>query len=137
MAVVVTGARDWPLDRDQQCIRDALLSIEANHGAKPILHHGGCRGADLETARIARSLGWQTQEHPADWEKHGRAAGPIRNRGLVCGTKDAIAFLVVHPLASDLDRLAGTRGSGTASCLKYMRQFSKVPVRAVSRCADP
>lgn len=40
---------------------------------------GGCRGADTEGENLAKGLGIPVKTFPADWETHGRAAGPIRN----------------------------------------------------------
>jgi hypothetical protein len=54
------------------------------------LVHGACGkkdkdgkvilGADLFAAEIAREWGWLVEPYPANWDKHGKAAGPIRNR---------------------------------------------------------
>ena len=41
---------------------------------------GTARGADKIGERIAEELGLPLKRFPADWDKHGRSAGPIRNR---------------------------------------------------------
>lgn len=41
--------------------------------------HGGARGADSIADLVARELGFEVRCYPADWTKHGRAAGPLRN----------------------------------------------------------
>lgn len=41
---------------------------------------GGCRGADSLAERIAQELNISTVVYPADWDQHGRKAGPLRNR---------------------------------------------------------
>lgn len=40
---------------------------------------GGARGADTEGQGWAERHGVDVKMFPADWDKHGRAAGPIRN----------------------------------------------------------
>ncbi len=50
---------------------------------KPFFISGGARGADAFAVSLAK--GW---EHPykvysADWEKHGKRAGPIRNQQML------------------------------------------------------
>lgn len=40
---------------------------------------GGARGVDKMAERFAREQGIPIEVYPADWEQHGRAAGPIRN----------------------------------------------------------
>ena len=41
--------------------------------------HGNCKGADQLGGKIAESLGFAVVVVHAEWEKHGRMAGPIRN----------------------------------------------------------
>lgn len=44
---------------------------------------GKAKGAD-ELAATWAVVGWtDLREYPADWEKHGRAAGPIRNKEML------------------------------------------------------
>src|SRR5690606_11824331 len=60
----------------------------------PTLVHGGAPGADSEAAYVAAYLlEWPVEAHPADWQRHGRAAGPIRNQQMVDSGADlVIAF---------------------------------------------
>ena len=44
------------------------------------LIHGGAKGADYLAARWAENNGIPCKAYPADWDRHGRAAGPIRNQ---------------------------------------------------------
>lgn len=42
---------------------------------------GKCKtGADYLGEQYAKSRGWPVKPFPADWNKHGKAAGPIRNK---------------------------------------------------------
>lgn len=41
--------------------------------------HGDAKGADKASGRWALEQGIPVYAFPADWQKHGRAAGPIRN----------------------------------------------------------
>ena len=42
--------------------------------------HGGARGADYVMGEIAKAAGLPVSIYPADWRKHGKKAGPIRNQ---------------------------------------------------------
>lgn len=43
--------------------------------------HGGCpKGVDAIADVLARRMELEVEIFPADWDKHGKAAGPIRNR---------------------------------------------------------
>ena len=57
---------------------------------------GACRGADLLAVKAAGACGIPYVEFPADWQKFGKAAGPIRNaRMLKEGKPDFV--LIFHP----------------------------------------
>ena len=74
--VIVCGSRNW-IDRD------LIAFVIANHrdlrGDGLVIVHGAARGADTIAAEEAERLGIATEAHPADWNRHGRAAGHIRN----------------------------------------------------------
>lgn len=127
--VVMTGTRHWPVG-PQPRIEATLRLIQSRNPAvqKWVMHHGGCRGADTATGLAAAKAGWQVEVHAANWERYGRAAGPVRNREMV-DSVEARAYLVVHPKADELDELKGVRGSGTADCLKHM--FKKADSRLI------
>ena len=44
---------------------------------------GGCRGADNLAEEYANIKGYELKVFPADWNKYGRAAGPIRNKQML------------------------------------------------------
>ena len=88
--VLVTGSRDWA---DRQAIAAALRDWQAP-GA--VLVHGGARGADRIAAALWRSWGLRDEPHPADWHRHGRAAGPIRNQQMVAAGADVCLAFIRH-----------------------------------------
>ena len=71
---------------------------------------------------------------PARWERHGRAAGPIRNRELL---EQAIARAVAHTSPSSVASVvvvAFPGGPGTASLVQQARRLaarSPVPIAVV------
>lgn len=75
MRVLVCGGRDF---KDRDAVFAALGAI---HGGTPItvLVHGNAPGADSLADGWAEAHGVTRRPYPADWAKHGRAAGPIRN----------------------------------------------------------
>ena len=80
LVIVAGGGRDllW-LPAQIAAVLLARTSGQLVHG----LLHGGARGADRAIGRAAFQLGWPVEVLPADWRRHGRAAGPIRNRELL------------------------------------------------------
>lgn len=99
MRVMVTGSRDWT---DADTIRRCLGFVHGSIVSRPkrpdiTLVHGGAAGADAIAARVAvEELGWQAEVFPADWDTHGKAAGPIRNREMLA-TQPAFVFAFPLP----------------------------------------
>jgi len=91
--ILVTGSRDW---ENELVISRALGA--ANHyllGLGRILVHGACpTGADEMAARLVTEFWhWPIEPHPADWDRLGPSAGPIRNQEMVSAGADlCLAF---------------------------------------------
>ena len=79
MRVLVCGGRDYT---DRGAVFAALDEL---HAREPIalLIHGAARGADSLGGEWAAARGVPVQAFPADWKKHGRAAGPKRNQQML------------------------------------------------------
>ena len=83
--VIVCGTRKW---RDRDRITDRLFDLPPS-----IIVHGNAAGADRIAAQEAQKLGLLVEAHPANWELHGKAAGPIRNKEMAdAGAELCIAF---------------------------------------------
>lgn len=85
MRVLVCGGRDFA---DFTAVCDALntYAYEAD-----LVIHGGGRGTDYLAGEWAEHHQIPVRIFPADWDKHGHAAGPIRNRQmLVEGKPDLV-----------------------------------------------
>lgn len=79
MKFIVCGGRDFA---DEQHVWDALESFHRS-GDGPIttLIHGGATGADQLAAQWGKTEDdCRVIECKADWKRHGKAAGPIRNQ---------------------------------------------------------
>lgn len=73
MTVLVCGSRDYA---NREAIRRELSQLPT--GTR--LVHGACpTGADAIADSVARELGLAPVLYPADWDQHGRSAGPRRN----------------------------------------------------------
>ena len=73
-AILITGSRDWT---DRARIRRVLANEASRPGA--IVIHGAAGGADTIADEEARALGMVVERYPADWKRHRKAGGPIRN----------------------------------------------------------
>ncbi len=77
-----------------------------------ILLSGGCRGADQLGERFAKEEGLQIEYHIPQWEKYGRAAGPLRNKQMIEKCDAVICFW-------------DGKSKGTASLIQYAQKFEK------------
>lgn len=109
--VLVTGSRDWT---DPVTIRTALATEWGEGHA--VLVSGACpQGADRIAEIFWTRWGGRVERHPADWARHGRAAGFHRNTAMVAaGATICLAFIRnASRGASHTARLAETAGIPT------------------------
>lgn len=104
--VIVTGSRSWP---DEQAVWRALgffVCEQCPDGDTVTVVHGGCpTGADhYASTWCALPMGDDVdvvaleERHPADWDRYGKAAGPLRNREMVdLGAELVLAFPLPGP----------------------------------------
>jgi hypothetical protein len=93
MKVLVCGSRDWE-SADSIYERLVPLKLEAfKRGDKVTLIHGNAPGADRLARNLGIGLNFDVQTFPADWEKHGKRAGILRNLQMLDENPDlVIAF---------------------------------------------
>ncbi len=97
MRVLVCGDREWT---GYVAITKRLCLLDQSDTT---IIHGACRGADKIAGIVAERLNMDAEAYPAQWTKHGRAAGPIRNQQMLDTGIDLV--LAFHP---DLDKSKGT-----------------------------
>lgn len=86
MRVLVTGSRSWP---SPQVVFDALDAL-----APDVVIHGGCpTGADAFAEQWCIRTGTPQDVHMAEWDRHGRRAGYLRNAAMIREQPDlTVAF---------------------------------------------
>jgi hypothetical protein len=77
MKLIIAGSRD--LSPSYHIIRQKLEEVEWFLKVKEVVS-GKARGADRAGEEFARQYEIPVKEFPADWDRYGKAAGPIRNR---------------------------------------------------------
>ncbi|MFE8916829.1 SLOG family protein [Streptomyces globisporus] len=91
--VIVTGSRDL---EDEQKVFRALEDLWIDRVGPLFVRHGACpTGADRFASIWCDfwTKGVFEIPHPANWEKFGKAAGPIRNREMAqAGADLCLAF---------------------------------------------
>lgn len=102
MRLLISGSRNWTDTKYIECILDKF-DVDT-------LIHGGCwKGVDKICNDIALERGWKTEIYIANWDKYGRAAGPIRNKKMVMESNADFAVLFCK-----------NKSSGTMNTLKHI-----------------
>lgn len=87
--------------------------LDRAHASRPIkmLIHGAARGADTLAAEWAAARGVTAEAYPANWDLHGRSAGPIRNRRMLRkGKPDVVIAFPGGAGTADMIRQAKAAG---------------------------
>lgn len=95
LKVLVTGSRDWTDARSIELEMFRALYESKTFFGDAVLIHGACpTGADALADRYARATGMHVLRFPADWERHGKRAGFLRNAEMVeTGPDICLAFI--------------------------------------------
>lgn len=100
MRVLVTGCRRWYIPDVAEVVVARMI---ARYGPGIVIVHGDAEGIDRSFREACEELGITHEPHPARWDLHGKAAGPLRNAEMLAtGVEMVVAF---H---RDLDHSRGT-----------------------------
>lgn len=83
MMVLVCGGRDFVNQRQVNDVLDRIRSELRAKNKDMTVVQGGASGADACAREWCRERQVPYFNMPADWRKHGRAAGPIRNQRMI------------------------------------------------------
>lgn len=97
--ILVCGDRNWT---NKQVIYNTLKELETLYSDITIVH-GDCYGADKLAGDAGVKLAYKIKAFPADWDKYGKAAGPIRNSQML---KENIEFVIAFH-----DNILDSRGT--------------------------
>lgn len=118
MIVVVCGSRNWGA---YEPIHNRLQALPGEPGDITIIH-GACSrkepetrrevSADMLADRAARELGFTVWPHPADWRRHGKGAGPMRNRQMLDRCPDLVLAFQRNGSSGTADTIRAARMRG-------------------------
>lgn len=111
MKILVCGSRNWT---NEAAIYHALFGMPKD----TIIINGDCKGADRISTKVAKCLDLYYDIYPANWNKYGKSAGPIRNQLMLdVGLPDLV--IAFH---RNIEKSKGTR----AMCRRAKKQ--SIPV---------
>ena len=98
LRILVCGDRNWT---DWEPIRRFIAGLPKD----TVIIEGEARGVDSIARLVAGEYSLEVEGYPANWELHGKAAGPIRNKRMLDeGKPNKVVFF--H---SDLAKSKGTK----------------------------
>lgn len=93
MKMIIAGSRHFDDYSKLVSVVDGVLERLGTPVKDVILVCGCCpRGADVLAVRLAGARGWSIEKYPAEWDRYGRAAGPIRNRQMAAVADVCVLF---------------------------------------------
>ena len=112
--VVIAGCRDYNnYDEARSYIDFCLSNIRRENDI--VIVSGCASGSDAIGERYARQNGFKVEKYPANWNKYGRSAGPIRNKQMAEVCDYVICFW-------------DGKSRGTKSMIEFARECNK-PVK--------
>jgi hypothetical protein len=107
MRVLVCGGRRFS---DAQRLGAFLGGLE-HHAKITAIIHGGATGADYLAGKYAEWRNVDTMVFPAEWDLHGKAAGPLRNQRMLDeGKPDVVISFPGGKGTADMIRRAKAAG---------------------------
>lgn len=88
--LLVAGSRQfevWPQAKLEDVLNQASYALDAHFDE---VMHGGARGVDMMAGKWAMSKDYPVQIVYAEWERHGKRAGFLRNQTMVKACDAAI-----------------------------------------------
>lgn len=90
MRLIIAGGRDF---KDYIFLESEVLKFTKGVPAEQLtIVSGKARGADSVGEELAKGYKLKLVEFPADWEKHGRGAGFVRNKQMAEYATHLLAF---------------------------------------------
>ena len=102
MRIIVSGSRDFTDYTFFKNLLDSFLKTLPVEKSEITFLHGDCRGTDKMAELYAKQNNCACIAFPADWEKYGQSAGPIRNNQML---NEGVDYLV----AFTTNRSRGTK----------------------------
>ena len=121
VTLLIFGTRTFA---DYDLLRDKCDRYTRNCTVVEVVS-GGAKGADALGERWAKERGIPVRQFPADWKKHGKAAGPLRNREMA-------RYLAAHSPAGAVGFWDG-ESRGTRDMIGALREVG-VRCKVVPTC---
>lgn len=112
--VIVCGTREG--------LEDTAILVARLKALGPgwIVVEGGARGVDRQARDTAFQLGIPIETYLADWDRHGRAAGPIRNGDMLAAGADLVLAYPGPHSTGTWDMVRRSEAAGVPVEIRYV-----------------
>ena len=111
LKIVIAGCRNYNNYYEaKEYIDFCIREIKKNNTI--VILSGGCKGTDMLGERYAIENGYEIRKFVANWDKYGKAAGPIRNEQMAIEADYIICFW-------------DYKSRGTKSMIENAKKYSK------------
>lgn len=90
--LIIAGGRTYSDFNQVEASFLAYLEEHQLESKDMLIVSGGASGADRLGEQLAKKHGLAVKVFPADWNQHGKAAGPIRNKEMATFADGLLAF---------------------------------------------
>ncbi|MEM9451100.1 MAG: DUF2493 domain-containing protein [Cyanobacteria bacterium P01_E01_bin.6] len=105
--LIIAGTRTF---NDYNFLKSKLDFYLSQKNEKIEIVCGGCQEPDMFGVRYAKQKGFSVEYFYPDWQKYGRAAGPMRNKDMAQYATHCVVFW-------------DGRSRGTASMIELVKQY--------------
>lgn len=110
MRLLITGSRNWT---DSHAVLNKIVYYAMAGREDLTVVHGACpTGADAIADSVCDFLGVNVERYPADWDRYGDAAGPLRNQQMVDTKPDLVIGFVTPESRGTRDCLRRAKAAG-------------------------
>ena len=114
--VIIAGTRTFD-DYGLLCRHTDYKLSKIRMERRIVIVSGAAKGADALGEEYARARGYKLVRYPADWERYGKAAGPIRN-DLMARNADALIAYWDGKSSGTLNMIETARNYGLKISIK-------------------
>lgn len=93
--VLICGSRTWNKI-------DVIASVVEKLPEGSVVIQGDAAGADTIAKACAQERGLEVLSFPANWEKHGKSAGPIRNKEMLYKGEPNLVIAFIDTLSDSV-----------------------------------
>lgn len=121
LRVIIAGSRSFTDYKFLESNVSKIINNINNDELSVEIIEGGCEGVYALACKYANDYNHPLMQFDADWERHGKAAGPIRNTEMAKYACEAVQSALIAFISIDAVAIAD-KSKGTKDMIKKARR---------------